>query len=409
MAVRLSEEYTRAIWDLTEALQGEKQIESALTHGMEIMKETIGCEAGFVWLRSFDGDTLTVIACACGQDMTGVTVGRTQGVVGHVAESAETLVFQHALPKDTPLAGSEDALGVRIESQLVCPLKTPGGFPFGAIQLINKADGADFDDMDVRLANNLTAIIALDLKDKGAEAVRKPKAEPILELRGITKEYRSGDSVLRVLKGIDLDVYPQEFLVILGESGCGKTTLMNIIGGMTPMSEGEMRLDGKDFSHPTAKELTAYRRDYIGFVFQAYNLMPNLNALENLQFIAEISRDPADPMEMLTKVGLKERARNFPSQMSGGQQQRVSIARALTRNPRLILADEPTAALDYETSIEVLSILEKIVKEQQKTVIMITHNPEIAKMADRVVKIRNGLISGIRVNFRPLAAKDLVW
>ena len=178
---------------------------------------------------------------------------------------------------------------------------------------------------------------------------------------------------------------------------------------MDSMTSGTLLLDGKDFSRPSDKELTQFRRHYIGYIFQSYNLMPNLSALENLEFIAEISQNPMDPRKALELVGLSQRAGNFPSQMSGGQQQRVSIARALTKNPKLILADEATAALDYETSIEVLEIVEDIVKNQGKTVVMITHNPEIAKMADRVVKLRSGLISSIRINLRPLHARELVW
>lgn len=233
--------------------------------------------------------------------------------------------------------------------------------------------------------------------------------EPMISLRDVTREFKAGDNVIQILKGINLDIYSGEFLVVLGESGCGKTTMMNIVGGMDSMTSGTMLLEGEDFSHPTQKQLTDYRRNYIGYIFQSYNLMPNLSALENLQFIEEISKDPRDPEEMLALVGLSERAGNFPSMMSGGQQQRVSIARALTKNPKLILADEPTAALDYETSIEVLSIVEKVVQEEHKTVVMITHNPEIAKMANRVVKVRSGKVDDIQVNEKPCKATDLVW
>ena len=180
-------------------------------------------------------------------------------------------------------------------------------------------------------------------------------------------------------------------------------------GPLTPIRSNGDSLDGRDFSKPSDRELTEFRRNYIGYIFQSYNLMPNLSALENLQFIAEISKDPMDPKQALELVRLSDRADNFPSQMSGGQQQRVSIARALTKNPRLILADEPTAALDYETSIEVLEIVEEIVRNRGKTVVMITHNPEIAKMADRVVKLRGGVVSSIRINTRPLKARELVW
>jgi ABC-type lipoprotein export system ATPase subunit len=178
---------------------------------------------------------------------------------------------------------------------------------------------------------------------------------------------------------------------------------------MDQMTEGQITIDGQDFSDPSEKQMTDYRREYIGFVFQSYNLMPNLTALENVQFIAELVENPGDSAEAIDLVGLSDKADHFPSELSGGQQQRVSIARAIVKNPRLILADEPTAALDYRTGVGVLEIIEKIVREQHTTVIMVTHNVEITKMANRVIKLRNGVISSIHVNLNPLHAKDLVW
>ncbi len=225
----------------------------------------------------------------------------------------------------------------------------------------------------------------------------------------MTKDYPSGDEVLHVLKGINLDIYKNELVIVLGESGCGKSTMVNIIGGMDNLTDGELIIEGKDFSHPTEAELTQYRREYLGFVFQSYNLMPNLTAQENVQFIAEIATDPMTAEEAIAKVGLTDRADNFPAGLSGGQQQRVAIARAIVKRPAIIFADEPTAALDYETSIEVLSVLEEIMKEQGTTVVMITHNAEIAKMANRVVKLKNGLVSSIKINLHPLSAAELSW
>ena len=406
--VKLNEKYTQAIWEFTEALQSEKQMESALSNAMEIIKKTVDCEAGFVWLLKPETERIVIIACATSTDVTGVTIAKDQGIVGHVFETAEALSFHGEIPDNSPLFGSDEATGIRITDQIVTPLKMPGDKAFGVIQLVNKKNGR-FDDMDLRLAGNLSALIALDIDDKGYEIPVKKDREPIVSLRKVVKEFRSGEETIRVLKGIDLDIYAKEFLVILGESGCGKTTMMNIIGGMDYMTDGQIIVDGKDFSHPTDSELTEYRRSFIGFIFQSYNLMPNLSALENLEFVAEICEDPIQPKEALSMVRLTDRAKNFPSQMSGGQQQRVSIARALTKNPRLILADEPTAALDYDTSIEVLSIVEDIVRNQEKTVVMITHNPEIAKMADRVVKLRGGMISSIRINLNPLSATELQW
>ena len=248
-----------------------------------------------------------------------------------------------------------------------------------------------------------------DILTNGTLAAADDQKKVIVSLRGVTKEYPSGESVIKVLKGIDLDIYEHEFLVILGESGCGKSTMMNIIGGMDFLTDGSIVVEGRDISHPDEKELTQYRRDYVGFVFQSYNLMPNLTAKENVEFIAEISQNPISADEAIEKVGLSERASNYPSQMSGGQQQRVSIARALVKNPTLILADEPTAALDFATSQEVLSVIEDVVRNQGKTVVMITHNDEIGKMADRVVRLKDGKVSAIRVNLHPLSAKELLW
>ena len=404
----LNQKYEQAIWAVTEALQQETQMESGLSTCLEIAKDTIDCEAGFVWLADHNTARLMIVACGTGTDVTGVTIAGGQGIVGHVVETAEPMVLHGKTEGDGPLHESDDATGMIVRSQMVIPIRVPGLEAFGCIQMVNKKSGR-FDEDDIRLAGNLASLVALDIEDKGYEIPKTRDREPMIVLRNCIKEFPSGDGVIRVLKGVDLDIYPKEFLVVLGESGCGKTTMMNIIGGMDGMTDGELLLEGRDFSRPSEKELTEFRRNYIGYIFQSYNLMPNLSALENLEFIAEISQNPMPPKKALELVGLTERAGNFPSQMSGGQQQRVSIARALTKNPKLILADEPTAALDYETSIEVLEIVEDIVRNQGKTVVMITHNPEIAKMANRVVKLRGGRISSIRINLKPLKARELVW
>ena len=175
------------------------------------------------------------------------------------------------------------------------------------------------------------------------------------------------------------------------------------------MTDGKLYIEGKDYSHPSDEEMTLFRRQYVGFIFQSYNLMPNLTALENVDFIAEIAKDPIDSMEALAKVGMDAKAGNYPAQLSGGQQQRVSIARALVKNPRVILADEPTAALDFQTGQEVLIVIEDIVKNQGATVVMVTHNAEIAKMANRVIKLRSGKISSIKWNLHPLSATEIIW
>ncbi len=235
------------------------------------------------------------------------------------------------------------------------------------------------------------------------------KGNVIVSLENVSREFKSGDNKLEALKNISLEIYEKEFAVILGESGCGKTTILNIIGGMDQMTSGKLLIDGEDYSNPTTQQLTEYRRKFIGFVFQDYHLMPNLTARENVEFIAELSSNSMDANEAIKLVGLSERADNYPSQMSGGQQQRVSIARAICKNPRLILADEPTAALDFSTSIEVLTVFEDIVRTKGTTVVMVTHNNEIAKMANRIIRIKDGQIDQIINTPTPLHATDLSW
>ena len=236
-----------------------------------------------------------------------------------------------------------------------------------------------------------------------------PDKKVIISFRDVTREFNTGDGKLEALKAISFDIYEGEFVAILGESGCGKTTILNIMGGMDHLTNGTMLLDGKDFSHPSPDDLTAYRRNYIGFVFQDYHLMPNLTAIENVNFVAELIPDSMPADKAIDMVGLSERKNNYPSQMSGGQQQRVSIARALCKKPRLILADEPTAALDFTTSIEVLQVFENIVRKNNTTVVMVTHNNEISKMANRIFKIKDGQIADIIENASPSSASDLSW
>ena len=239
----------------------------------------------------------------------------------------------------------------------------------------------------------------------------QPAWEPgnvIMRVRDVTREYQNGDVVTKVLKGVNLDVYEGEFLVLLGESGCGKSTLLNIIGGMDHPTAGQFEVFGEELANADQKTLTEYRRAYIGFIFQSYNLMPNLNAIQNLELIASLVPKPMNAEEALEIVNLGQRKYNYPSQMSGGQQQRVSIARALMKRPKIILADEPTAALDYTTSIEVLEVMERIVAEGT-TMIMVTHNEEICRMADRVVRMRGGRVAEVLINRRKAHATDLVW
>ena len=232
--------------------------------------------------------------------------------------------------------------------------------------------------------------------------------QAIITVKDLRTYFYSDKRCNKVLNGVSFELYKGRTLCVVGESGCGKSTILNIIGGMDKLTGGSFLFDGVDYSNADEKTLTMYRRHSVGFIFQAYNLMPTLTAKENLEFIGELCEDPMDAEDALERVGLLGRKDNYPSQMSGGQQQRVSIARALMKKPRLILADEPTAALDYETSIEVLTVLEDVIKAGT-TMLMVTHNEEIAKMANRVIRMKGGVVAEVIVNRHPAAAKELVW
>ena len=233
--------------------------------------------------------------------------------------------------------------------------------------------------------------------------------EAYVKLENVTKIYRMGEIEIRAADGIDFEIMKGEFAVILGPSGAGKTTVLNVLGGMDTATSGSIWVDGKDISKYNQRELTGYRRDDIGFVFQFYNLISNLTALENVELALQICRDPLSARSVLKDVGLGDRMKNFPAQLSGGEQQRVSIARALAKNPKLLLCDEPTGALDYNTGKAILKLLQDMCRERGMTVIVITHNSAIAPMADRVIKIKNGKVSSMTVNENPISVETIEW
>lgn len=230
-----------------------------------------------------------------------------------------------------------------------------------------------------------------------------------VELVDVKKIYRMGEVEIHAAAGISFSVEKGEFAVIVGPSGAGKTTVLNILGGMDTATSGQLLVDGADISKYSGKKLIRYRREDIGFVFQFYNLVPNLTALENVELALQICKHPLDAAQVLEEVGLADRMKNFPSQLSGGEQQRVSIARALAKNPKLLLCDEPTGALDYQTGKAILKLLQDTCREKGVTVIVITHNSAIAPMADRVIEIKNGMVSGIRKNSAPVNVETIEW
>ena len=225
----------------------------------------------------------------------------------------------------------------------------------------------------------------------------------------VSKVYRSGEVEIRAVDHISFTIEKGEFCVIVGPSGAGKTTLLNILGGMDTLSEGRVFLDGKEISKYNARELTTYRRYEIGFVFQFYNLIQNLTALENVSLAAQICKNPMDAGEALAKVGLASRLNNFPAQLSGGEQQRVAIARALAKNPKLLLCDEPTGALDYNTGKAILKLLQDTAHETGMTVVIITHNTAIAPMADRIIHVKNGTVSSVERNAHRVPVETIEW
>ena len=231
----------------------------------------------------------------------------------------------------------------------------------------------------------------------------------IAEFRNVSRVYSNGDHELRALDGVDLTLEEGKFVVILGPSGAGKSTLLNMLGGLDSPTSGSITVCGKDISSLTKNELADYRAETVGFVFQFYNLIPTLTVHENVALVKEIAKNPLSATKMLEEVGLAEHAKNFPSELSGGEQQRVSIARALAKNPKILLCDEPMGALDSATGVLVLKLLLKMAREYGKTIVIVTHNQNIAKMADTVIHVKNGRILSVQEQANPAAADDIDW
>ncbi|MCM1438852.1 MAG: ABC transporter ATP-binding protein [Roseburia sp.] len=231
----------------------------------------------------------------------------------------------------------------------------------------------------------------------------------IVTLENVTRVYKSGDHEQRALDGVNLSLEEGKFVVILGPSGAGKSTLLNLLGGLDSPTSGTITVDGRDISTLSDNELAEYRAAKVGFVFQFYNLVPTLTVYENVALVKEIAPDALDPKQMLDEVGLADHIKNFPAQLSGGEQQRVSIARALAKNPKILLCDEPTGALDSETGVLVLKLLLKMARTYGKTIIIVTHNQNIAKMADVVIRVKNGRITACEEQTEPAAADDIEW
>ncbi len=230
-----------------------------------------------------------------------------------------------------------------------------------------------------------------------------------IEFKNVTKQYFTGTHILNALDDASFEIDKGEFVVILGPSGAGKSTLLNLLGGMEKVTSGEIIVDGKDISRLSDKKLTRYRANEVGFVFQFYNLIPNLTAVENVELVSEICENAESAENTLEQLGLLEHKYQFPSQLSGGEQQRISIARAICKNPKMLLCDEPTGALDSETGVQILTLLQNLCRQENKTVIIVTHNAVLAETADKVIRVKNGKIEEIRRNENPKAISEVAW
>ncbi len=399
-------ENIQIMWKIMQMLEGE-QIETALSDAFELLIKNVEADTGAIWLLNPDTRKVTSAISVGKAAIAGFSIEAGKGLIGEAMNLTDPTVITDTASDSRFPGGKDEITGESVKNVLLMPMILHKE-AIGCVEIIDKK-GEKYSEDEVFLIHSFAGLVAMVMEERGYSNSIGGDKKIIMSLRNIVKDYPSGQEISHILKGVDLDVYENELLVILGESGCGKTTLLNIIGGMDRATDGEIIFDGEDFSNPTEKQLTNYRRDDVGYIFQSYNLMPNLTALENVKFIAEICKNAADPEKAIEMVGLSDRAGNYPSMMSGGQQQRVSIARAIVKNPRIILADEPTAALDFSTGQEVLELIEDLISKKITTVIMVTHNVEIAKMANRVVRVRDGRISSIRVNAWPVHASELSW
>ena len=397
----------KSIGAVQNVIANASTLDEAIQGCLKTIVESSGADSAALWYADEAGDGVLHPFFWIGPvDLTRRSHAPGNGAVGRVFQSQKTeRIFEFDALQDVETA--IDFAGMEVVSMVCVPFSS-NTRNIGTIQFVNTSQSGSFTDEGADVMEIMAMMAAIALEENDALAEPWQPGEVVMELRDITREFQNGETVTKVLQGVNLDVYEGEFLALLGESGCGKSTLLNIIGGMDSATSGTFSYMGKDLSHASQDELTEFRRGNIGFIFQSYNLMPNLTSLQNLKLIAELVDDPMDADEALEIVGLEERKKNYPSQMSGGQQQRVSIARALVKNPKVILADEPTAALDYATSIEVLQVMEEIIKKGT-TMVMVTHNEEITRMADRVVRMRDGRMHEVTVNRQRARATDLVW
>lgn len=396
--------YYKIIGELHTLVSRVDSLDKALRAGLSKIQESFNFDVSALWYQA-DGKIIRPFYWHGAYDLTSKTHKIDEGFVGKCIAKGEPIrMLTYKKGMD---AYSDEDFEKEIISNLIIPI-TNNDDIIGCIQFVMFAGSEPIDEETADVCDIMANMFSLALTENEHINARFKFDKILLSARDVNKKFQSGDGYVHVLKGVNLDIYEGEFLVLLGESGCGKSTFLNIIGGMDKLDSGTYTFMGNDMSIADKEMLTEYRRNNIGFVFQSYNLMPNLTAKQNLDMIAELVDNPLDSEEVLELVGLSEKLNNYPSKLSGGQQQRVSIARALVKRPKIIFADEPTAALDYTTSIEVLSVFEKVVKTGT-TLVMVTHNEEITKMANRVIRFRDGKNYETIINRNPVHATELVW
>lgn len=387
----------KVIGEVHSRITESKTFKQAVQNSLKVLTENKFSDYAIIWIKHSDG-TFRPVYWLCPFDLTSEVRGQ-DSLVSKSLETNEPQIFSNSSDKSNKIA----SINEEYES-FVSPISLVNQ-GMGCIEFIKLGK---FNEEEKDAFQVLTMLLEVEINTNSPLVDVNEDKEVILSLKDIKKSFKNGETMLQVLKGINFNVYKGEFLCLLGESGCGKSTILNIIGGLIPADSGSLKFKDQELVGCSTKELTKYRRDNIGFIFQQYNLMPNLTAVQNVKLIAELAKDSMDEIEALKMVNLEEKANSYPSMLSGGQQQRISIARALVKKPKLVLADEPTAALDYETSIEVLSVFEKVM-ETGSTLVVVTHNEEIAKMANRVIRFRQGQVYEISVNLHPAKATDLKW
>ncbi|MCQ2742887.1 MAG: ATP-binding cassette domain-containing protein [Bacilli bacterium] len=393
----------RLISEVNDAIGSSKDLEEVIDHIFKIISEYLNAKYAVIWLKDNKG-LLRPYFSNCPVDLIKKRYKTGEGIVGKVFEDGfgKSIIDFESNPNEEI---KELYKGINIKSYHCSLIEDKTG-SLGVMEIIS--DSSNFTDEELEMLELINILSATKIATLGRYKLDWDDKEVLVEIKDVCKTYNTGGFPTKIFENLNLDVYKGEFVVLLGKSGCGKSTLLNIVGGMDTVDSGSIVFNGVDFSNAGEKELTNFRRYNLGFIFQAYNLMPNLTVKENLDLIAELVDDPMDSVEALRLVGLEDKKNHYPSELSGGQQQRVSIARALVKKPALILADEPTAALDYKTSIEVLSVLENVYKNGA-TIFMVTHNEEIAKMANRIVRVKGGKIHEIISNRNPAKATDLEW